>query len=262
MTKKKTNLILILFFGTVLLASTAYGLINDPTPVNIVDTSAFYDHHEWGTWSGSVLGQEGRSGAYFQLSVGVKPKASTFLLSFSDITSVVVGHLETGRWFHLIPDACTNFLGLGYQYWYLPLKPEGWMFAGTWQVNLYYNGSDAQQHEQVKNFTPGPEFFPLKPSYIQVVKTTSNILVSWSGIGKVVSTPIDYRVRIFDATGICPVLDLRVNSSTNPGWYNGNQNKVTFPIDLSWSGHQVRLENRIWTSTGTMSRSWQELMLP
>jgi hypothetical protein len=273
---KITKLVLMLFLGILLTVSSAYpepAILDNGNP-NLTGAAAIYDHRNSGTWTESALGAEGVSGAYFDVSVGVKLGPN--LLRHSNVRSIKVKHLETGLKFSLQPDICENYLGPGQQAWYLYLRPEDWMFEGNWEFTMRYKGSDRNVHKQIVSVAAGPKVFPMKPSHIQIVKSISSITVSWSAVGDPYwsgtgdpnTRPIDYRIQAYQ--DVCPVTvfyGIWSGSGTyNVGTYDPTLNKVTFTIPLDWSGHRIRLENRIRVYTGVVytgqGKAVEEFILP
>ena len=273
---KITKFVLMLFLGILLTVSSAYSQppILDLNNPNLVEPSTMYDHRNSGTWTESALGAEGVSGAYFDVSVGViiRTVANPFLLNHSDVKSITAKHLPTDFEFSLQPDICEDYLGSGMQAWGLFLRPEDWMFEGNWEFTMRYDGADGFVHKQIFSAVPaGPRVFPMKPSHIQIVKSTS-IYVSWSALGDpYAGTPynrFDYRIQAYQ--GACPVVVFRGkwsgSGTYNVGNYDPSLNKVTFEIPLGWSGHRIRLENRIRVFTGTdykgQGKAVEEFILP
>jgi hypothetical protein len=275
---KMTRLVLMVFLGILLTASSAYSnlAITDSGHPNLIEQSAIYDHRNSNTWTESALGAEGVSGGYFDVSVGVI--TGYHLSNHSDVISVKVKHLETGFQFSLQPDVCEDYLGSGMQAWSLFLRPEEWMFEGNWEFTMRYKGRYGYVRKQIVSVATGPKVFPAKPSHIQIVKSTSSITVSWSALGNpyvgTPNNPIDYRIQAYDDNGVCPVIVFRGKWSgsdpdINVGTYDPILNKVTFSIPLTsldWSGHRIRLENRIRVYTGGLysgqGKAVEELILP
>jgi len=267
-----------LFLGILLSVSSAYSTPpeTDSRNPNLTGPETMYDHRNSGTWTESELGAEGVSGAYFDVSVGVVEGYP--LLNHSDVRSIKVKHLETGFKFSLQPDICENYLGSGMQAWSLFLRPEDWMFEGNWEFTMRYKGSDRNVHKQIVSVPAGPKVFPMKPSHIQIVKSDSLITVSWSAVGDpnvgtiydgTLYNPIDYRIQAYQDA--CPVTVFRGEWSTNVpnkvGTYDSSLKKVTFAIPLKWSGHRIRLENRIRVYTGGhyytgQGKAVEEFILP
>jgi hypothetical protein len=256
---KRPKIFLVLALGIFfVLSSYAHGAIKDPVPVNIDEKDAWYDYRDYGTWNGEHEGgAEGRSGAYFQIYIGVV--LGDYLQSFDDVYKVKAKHLQTGQCFYLMCDPCTKWMGKDIQYWSLFVRPGNWMFEGTWGFRMFYNGTDQQQHSQVVTKQMGPVTFPMKPSHIKIVKEDSSFILSWSAIGNPYTGPFDYQVRIFD-DGCC-VAGVRGDWQGGAGTYDAVLNKVIFPIGPEWSRHLLRLENRIYAPNQT-SRACQYLRLP
>jgi hypothetical protein len=261
---KITKLVLMLFLGILLTVSSAYpepAILDNGNP-NLTGAAAMYDHRNSGTWTESALGPEGVSGAYLDVSVGVITGGK--LLKHSNVRSIKVKHLETGFKFSLQPDICENYLGPGQQAWYLYLRPEDWMFEGNWEFTMLYKGSDRNVHKQIVSVPAGPKVFPMKPSHIQIVKSSSSIDVSWSALGNPDTGQFDYRIQAYE--DICPVIVFRgdwcVTCQNKAGTYDPILNKVTFAIPLEWSGHKIRLENRIYEVFPRQGKAVEEFILP
>jgi hypothetical protein len=305
---KITKLLLMLFLGILLAASSAYPepaitnwgypnlvdqgamyyhrnsdtwtrypetAITDSGNPNLTGQDTMYDHRNSGTWTESALGAEGVSGAYFDVSVGViiNTDVNPYLLSHSDVISITAKHLETGFKFSLQPDICENYLGSGMQGWSLFLRPEDWMFEGYWEFTMRYKGIRGYVHKQKVLVAAGPKVFPMKPSHIQIVKSGNYIYVSWSAVGDpypgTPNNPIDYRIQAYE--DICPKIVFRgkwsgSDQNINVGTYDPSLKKVTFAIPLGWSGHRIRLENRIRVYTGGVytgqGKAVEEFILP
>ena len=161
-------------------------------------------------------------------------------------------------------------LGIDVQIWSLYLRSAFWMSIGEWEFIMEYNGSDDKVHRQTATKAMGHVTFPIKPSYIRLIKPEEEdeLILSWSGIGNPEFDPVDYRIRIYDEDGRCIVWELIGNWPTGcfgpscsvAGWYDDWNNRVVFNIPLDWDGHVIRLENRIiaWDQTGPqMSRASQ-----
>ncbi len=236
-------------------SSVYAAIIRDPSPVNIAAKGALYDYRDVPHYT-SAPGGSGMSGAYFFVNVGVIE--GNFLSNHSDVTSITAKHLNTGFQYSLERDACDNWLGLGRQYWYLFLRPEDWMFEGNWRFYMYYNGSDGNVHLQIADVAAGPKAFPCKPSNIQIVKSDTGITVSWSAIGNPATGPFDYRIRVYDDAGVCPVVEYIMSTD---GVYDGTLNKVTFTLPLDYSWYKITLEN--WIKGGnSIGRAQQFTRLP
>lgn len=258
-TMKGAKIFLVLALG-IFLVVPAYsdGAIKDPAPVNIQSVDAFYDYRDYGTWSRTHDGgSEGRSGAYFQISIGVV--LGNILLNFEDVIEVKAEHLGTGQMFYLMRDPCTKWIDTDIQYWYLLVRPENWMFGGRWKFKMLYDGSDGKRHYQIAKKKMGPQPFPMKPSHIKIVKEDSSFILSWSAIGDPNTGHFGYRVRIYDDG--CVVGEVRGDWEGGVGSYDAELNKVIFPVAPEWSRHRVRLENRIYTPN-QWGRACQYLQLP
>ena len=73
------------------------------------------------------------------LSIGVI--LGEYIQSFDDVYETKAKHLETGQFFYLMRSPCTKWIDRDIQYWYLMVKPENWMFEGTWGFGIWYNGT-------------------------------------------------------------------------------------------------------------------------
>jgi hypothetical protein len=262
---KDAKILLILALGISLAVSApaACEPIPDPEPVNMAEASAFYDYRDYAICSRTDKGgAKARSGAYFDLNVGVI--LGEWLSNFEDVIKVKAEHLDTGQELFLIRDTCTIYIGREMQYWFLLLRPESWMFEGIWEFTMTYKDSEKKKHRQTKQWEMRPVAFPLKPSYIEITKGESDFLVSWSAIGMPSpASPFDYRVRIYQEG--CCVAEVRGDWRGGVGWYDPAVNKVNFPIASGWSRAQLRLENRVLTGPpwpAYISRACQYLQLP
>jgi hypothetical protein len=224
---KKGNCLLILSLVILFPVSICYGGAVEEPPANLTGQEAIYDYRD--------TGLESNSGAYFLVDAGGS------LLHHNDVLEVKVKHLETEQEYTLLPDACTNFLGLNAQSWAVFLRPSSWMFQGTWRFTMLYKDSDGYKHKQFVDAVPGPAVFPPVPSDIEIVKTGGYITISWSAIGNPFPQPgqpkeYDYRIRIYP-DGICPV--------NCPILYNPYEMTVSSYclIPESYVG-KIRLENR------------------
>jgi len=257
-TMKAAKIVLILAFGVFLAVPTkAFGVIRDPNPDNL-SGSAYYDYRDYGAWASQVgVGAESSSGAYFLIDASVR--LGGFLVDFKDVISIEAKHIQTKRRFFLAPGSCTTWLGDDEQFWGLFFRPVNWMLEGTWKFIMYYNGSDNEKHLQVIKRKMGTVVFPLKPSNIKAVKQQEqgSIMLSWSGIGDPGPDmyPFNYRVRIYEDG--CVVAELRMGTD---GSYDPYLHKVIFTVPIEWSGHIIRLENRI--ATDQFNRAMQYLRLP
>ena len=143
--------------------------------------------------------------------------------------------------------------GLDLSEWYLILRPEDWMFEGTWKFTLTYYDSKGKMHRQVKERVLARPTFPPKISNIMVKQIDNVYKVSWSAIGDPTKSPpyLDYRVQVFNASYDIALEDYRTNWLMVDGdiMYDNEVNRVTFTIPCGYGGEDylIRLENRIWT---------------
>jgi hypothetical protein len=252
-------------------AYTAAAPTPDPTAANIYEVGAFYDNRTYDTWTSSAGGPEAKSGAYLQLYVGVE--LTGLLDNYNRVVSVTAAHQETGLTFDLLgDDPCTSFVGAPEKIWTLYVRPSSFIMTGTWNFTLLYRANDGTgRHQQVVTYTMGQTNFPPKPSNIQVTADASgDFIVSWSGFGNPLNGNMRYFIRAYDAQGACAVYEYRgpggLCTSYYPdcevgGSYNTTTNRISFTIPAAYSGHVLRLENRINVASQT-SRSAQYMRLP
>lgn len=225
---KKRNFLLILSLVILFPISISYGSapIEDLSPANLRSQSqeAIYDCRDTGVVS--------NSGAYFSASVGVV--LGELLLDYNDVLEVKVKHLETEQEYSLSPDQCTNYLGVDMQAWGVFLRPSSWMFEGHWRFTMLYKGSDGYKHKQFVDAVPGPEVFPPVPD-IEIVKTEYVITISWSAMPIEPGYENQYRVRVYDPDGICPLFwGLSISNGV-----------ISAQFPSGFIGRKVRLENRM-----------------
>ena len=266
-------LLLLILTLSVAVPAFAKGPILDPLPDNLSQPDVRYEYLDQGTWGGSRAGTEGISGAYFWVGTGVELRG--YLDDYDDVIGVKAKYtgMEPNPEFTLIREAaCTNFLGIDVQFWSLYLRPASWMSIGEWEFTMEYNGSDGKVHSQTATKAMGHVTFPIKPSYIRLIKPEEEeeLILSWSGIGNPNPgyDPVDYRIRIYDEDGRCIVWELIGNwgvgclgpSCSVAGWYDEWNHMVVFNIPFEYNGRLIRLENRLfaWDQTGRqLSRASQ-----
>jgi len=245
-----------LILGTFLLTSVYADqpIIEDESPVNFYWFDTSYEYRDYGTTSFSNTGgADSRTGAYFKIDAGIIIVPGQPLDSLDDIDKVKVKHLGTGQEYSLQQKDYT-WLVHDFSEWYLNLRPEDWMFEGTWEFTLTYYDSKGKMHRQVKERVLARPTFPPKISNIMVEKIGDNYEVSWSAIGipatSATSLPsLDYRVRVFNASYDTGLEDYKGTWLGGDGMYDNEVNRVTFkiPCDYGGEGYLIRLENRIWT---------------
>jgi len=242
-----------------------------------------YDYRGMGDYSSSPLGIEGISGAYFSVCAAIL--LGGYLTDFNKVISITATHSPSGRTYPLNADTCRDWQSPNLWPWGIFLRPEDWMFSGSWSYTLVYTGSDKKEHIQICNgpldpsgnlvpLVPGPiGAFPPAISNIQVIKTADgNFQVSWSGIG---DNPrhIDYSIQIYDANGFCAERGYSMTWRGTPpatcpaglvcvGTYDAALNRVSFIIPGTYSGRKVRLRQHILTPNRGSPRAIRNLWLP
>jgi len=229
--------------------------IMDPEPVNFRTVMPQYFYQEVNAFEVGLGGGAMQTGAYFFVLAGIQTGA--FLAEFEDIIDVRVEHLETGREYSCAPWHCTHLAGTVQQSWRVLLRPEQWMFEGTWEFTMRYWGSDPdapqdatkkEVHIQRARHTMGPVTFPIKPSYVNIVRSEDGMSLSWSAIGNPQSGPFDYEVWILNENN-CPQVQLKGDwadcSGNLCGVFDAVRNRVIFRIPSEWQDHFVILRNRI-----------------
>ena len=245
-----------LILGTFLLTSVYADqpIIEDESPVNFEWFNTSYEYRDYGTTSFSNTGgADSRTGAYFKIDASIKIVPGQPLGSFADIDKVKVMHLDTGQEYSLQQKDFT-WLVHDLSEWYLNLRPEDWMFEGTWEFTLTYYDSKGKMHRQVKERVLARPTFPPKISNIMVAQIVDGYEVSWSVIGipklPTQSPPyLDYRVHVFNKSYDTGLEDYKGTWWGGNGIYDDEVNRVTFTIPCGYGGEGfiIRLENRIWT---------------
>lgn len=274
---------LILVITAILLAATfSYGAaVSDSGSPNFLPWGSFpfYDYRDWGGWTGSPLGREGVSGAYFQVVAVIQ--TGGFLTDFNKVIEITATHSPSGRTYPLTPSLCRNWDLPNQWPWSIFLRPEDWMFSGTWSYTLVYKDSNKIKHTQICNsavdqlgnlhpLAAGPNgAFPPAISNIQVINTPEgNFQVSWSGIG---DNPyhVDYAIEIYDTDDLCPewvyrMMNWRTCSEGQVcnGTYNPALNRVSFIITGGYYGRLVRLRQNIVTPNQGWPRALKQIRLP
>lgn len=255
----KTSKILLPLVLCVFLAAPAFAgpPVIDPVPVNLDEPDGFYDYRNYGTFSHVFAGgSEGRSGAYFHISVGVVPGGD--LPDYDAVQQVKAEHVQTDTEFWLLRDEnCTNWLTKDIQYYDLLLRPQSWMFHGTWKFHMTYKVDGITHLQTIEKQMTDTENFPMKPSHILVTESEGFFLVSWSGIGIPRWPGPDYRIRVFDNLG-CVLTECRMDEVA--GTYDPDNNVVTCRIPDTYRNHSIRLENRV-RGPGYWSRAIQYMTL-
>lgn len=247
----------ILFLALLILFSNpafAKKSIIDSAPVNFRSVMPQYLYQEVNALEVGLGGGLMQTGSYFFVLAGIR--TGEFLGDFEDIIDVKVEHLETGREYSCAPWHCTYLADTAQQSWRVLLRPEQWMFEGTWEFTMSYWGKDPDSpddskkavHIQRARHAMGPITFPIKPSYVSVTKSEDGITLSWSAIGNPRSGPFDYEVWILNDSN-CPEIRLQGNwtgcSSDLCGQFDAVRNRVIFKIPPEWQDHFVILRNRI-----------------
>jgi hypothetical protein len=254
---KGTKLLLALALGILLVAPVHAGKpINEP-PVNF-EGGVYYDCRDYGNSNLAMPGgPQAMSGAYFHFDCFVKLGGN--LTDYEDVVNVTAEHEQEGqelslqrgplvtRPFQIEPSQV--------QGWYLFVKPEDWMFSGTWKLTMTYEVGGVRYRQSI--WPPlVPVAFPTKPSHVTVTRSLEDFfIVSWTAAGDPWSGPMDYRVRIFEGPDM--IADLRGvwdGQSLPPGLprgtYDPDANMVVFPIPWDYGGESylIRLENRIYAN--------------
>ena len=216
--------------------------VYDSSPDSLIWPGGYYSNRTTGSWSTVEGGADAIEGGYFWLSVGATTDG--LLGDYSDIVSVKAEHEGTKREFYLTPSRCTFWISDNVQSWNLHLRPEEWMYEGTWKYILTYM-SDDDTHVQTVSREMGPVSFPVKPSNVHLSNSNGDFRITWSGIGNPDTQPtISYRVFLFDSN-FCGIDQLTLSASGGAGIYDPNLNRVEFVLPGSWSSQHIQLENRI-----------------
>jgi len=279
---------LILVITAILLtASFSYGAtVNDTGSPNFWPgwSFPFYDYRDTGGWGTIPLGKEGISGAYFQVTTAIQ--TGGYLMDFNKVISITATHSPSGRIYSLAPASCRDWQLPNHWPWSVFLRPEDWMFSGTWSYTLVYTGSDKKEHMQIckgpldpsGNLIPlvaGPNrAFPPAVSNAQMIGTgTGDILVSWSGIGDN-GSKLDYQIDIFTEDDVCVEVVYRMEwrgplyGFTCPtgqvcvGTYDSGLNRVSFIVLGGYSGRLIRLRQQIITPNRGSPRASKQIRLP
>jgi len=288
----RTIRLILVTTAILLTASFSHGAaVNDTGSPNFWPGWSFplYDYRDMGGWTSSPLGREGVSGAYFQVTTAIQ--TGGFLTDFNNVISITATHSPSGRSYPLTPALCRDWQLPNHWPWSIFLRPEDWMFSGTWSHTLVYKGSDKKEHIQICNgpldshgnlitpLVPGPNgAFPPAISNIQIIGTitetgTEGFQVSWSGIGDN-RDHVDYSIEMYDENDLCTVWVVRMEwrgppyTSTCPtgqdcsGWYNPGLNRVSFIIPGEYAGRLVRLRQYITTPNQGSPRALKQIRLP
>jgi len=243
-----------LILGTFLLTSVYADqpIIEDESPVNFYWFNTIYEYRDYGTSSFSNTGgADSRTGAYFKIDASIKIVPGQPLGNLADIDKVKVMHLDTGQEYSLQQKDLT-WLVHDLSEWYLNLRPEDWMFEGTWEFTLTYYDSRGKMHRQIKERVLARPTFPPKISNIMVEQISNEYKVSWSAIGNPGMSPpyLDYRVHVFNESYDTGLEDYKGKwRGGSDGIYDNEVNRVTFTIPCGYGGEGfiIRLVNRIWT---------------
>lgn len=278
----RTMRLILAIIGILLVASFTYGApVYDTGSPNFWPwaSSAIYDYRDMGSWGTTPLGTDGISGAYFLVSTIIQMDG--YLTDFTKVTSITVTHSPSGRTYPLTPGACRNWQLPNHWPWTITLRPEVWMFSGTWSFTLVYTGSDKKEHIQICDGTVVSNTkYPIEAapigaipppvSHIQIVRTDlENFLVSWSGIGDNPSN-LDYRIEIYDEYDVCVEtvyrMEWRANSCPTgqvcEGTYDSVLNRVSFIVPATYSYRLVRLRNDIIITNKGWPRALKQIRLP
>jgi hypothetical protein len=206
-------------------------------------------------------------------------KTKDYLVSYDDIKAVKVNH-SSGYEFNLrlVPN-CIFWPGVGeHRQYYEFIRPEGWMYTGTWTIELKYKGMDGEKHLQYRDFSMYVPYIMPSLQNVAVDKLPDGrFLVSWSAQGE--PSPqspscspgekiFDYRVMIYDLTlenFNCADHAIYGNWRGGSGWFDQATWKVYFPISSEHAGKAIRLETRasVCGSSGWVThRSAHTMMLP
>ena len=281
----RTIRLILIISGILLTASITYGApANDTDSPNFVPwwSSAIYDYRDMGSWGTSPLGTEGISGAYFMVSAVIQ--TGNFLTDFNKVISITATHSPSERTYPLTPHAaCRDWQGPNHWPWYISLRPENWMFSGSWSFTLVYTGSNKKEHIQIYNgyLDPSGNLIPVVAgpigaitpavSNIQIMGTgTGDFLVSWSGIGDNPAN-LDYRIEIYAADDVCVEFVYRMESRGNSSCPTGNVcvgkydpalNRVSFIVPGTYFGRLVRLRQEIIIPNKGSPRASKQIRLP
>jgi hypothetical protein len=281
---KKMKIILVTT-AILLVATFSYGrTVNDTGSPNFWpwSSSAIYDYRDMGSWGTTPLGTEGISGAYFQVSTAIQPGG--YLTDFNNVISITATH-SSGRTYPLIPSTCRDWQLPNHWPWSIFLRPEGWMFSGTWSFTLVYTGSDKKEHIQICDGTVVSNTkYPIEAapigaippavSHVQMIKNENgDFLVSWSGIGDNPGN-VDYKIEIYDENDVCVETVYRMiwripsPPGTCPtgqvcnGWYDPALNRVFFTIPGSYLYRLVRIRQEIMAPNKGWPRALKQTRLP
>jgi len=259
--------VLLTFFSSPALAKKP---ISDQAPVNFRLVMPQYLYQEVNAFEVGFGGGAVQTGSYFFVLAGIG--TGEFLGDFEDIIDIKAEHLATGRQYSCAPWHCTYLADVVQQSWRVLLRPEQWMFEGTWEFTMSYWGRDPDSPQDAKKVVHiqraqhrmAPVTFPIKPSYVNVVKSEDGITLSWSAIGNPRKGPVDYEVWVLNENN-CPQEQLKGNwadcSGSFCGLFDAAQNRVIFKISPEWQGHFVILRNRIHVQ-GQSSEARRIIRLP
>ena len=219
------------------------------------------------------------------IQVGTAIQPGGYLADFNKVSSITATHSPSGRTYPLIASTCKNWQLPNHWPWTIFLRPEVWMFSGTWSFTLVYVGSDKKEHIQIcdGNLDNSGNKYPIVAapigaipppvSNIQIIGTsTGEFLVSWSGIGDNPGN-VDYRIEMYDADDICVETVYRMtwraaSDGTCPtgqvcvGTYDPALNRVSFIIPGSYPYRLVRLRQEIMAPNKGWPRSLKQTRLP
>ena len=220
--------------------------ITDQGSPNIVVLGFSYDHRQVHP---NVPFENRGSGDYFVLSATVKKGGQ--LSSYDAITGVKATHI-LGYEFNLrLLSNCIFWPGLGeVRNYYESVRPEDWMYTGTWTIEMKYNDAKGWSHLQYRQVSgPRPPLPILQNVAIDRLQD-GTFLVSWSAQGtpgfpqqpSLGQVAFYYEVLIYDLRPEnfnCP--DHSIVGSFDPSTW-----RVYFPISSDHAGKPIRLTTRAY----------------
>jgi hypothetical protein len=253
---KRAKLLLALAVGILLVAPAHAGKPIEELPVNF-DGSVYYDYRDYGNSNlATPGGPQALSGAYFHFDTFVWLDGK--LTDYDNVVNVTAEHEESGQELSLLRGPVLTrpppIDPSEVQGWYLFVKPEDWMFSGTWKLTMTYEVDGVRYRQSI--WPPlGTVAFPVRPSHVTVTRSLEEFIVSWTATGNPYIGPLDYRVRIFEGPDIIADLRGKWDGPSLPlglpqGTYDQSGNRIVFPIPCAYGGESylIRLENRIYGS--------------